>query len=92
MSLSLRIIHRVVQCQLSISESPTGNHPLKILIMILKIVLSLSPTPNAFGVDTLGDPIAEVSGTIPVVNRGGPVLVLFLSLLGGLSIIGMLRS
>ena len=60
--------------------------------MVFKIVLSLSPTPNAFGVDTSGNPIAEVSGTIPVVNRGDPVFVVFLSLLGGFSIIGMLRS
>ena len=68
------------------------NHILKILIMVLTIVLSLSPTPNALRVDILVDSIAEMSGTIPIVNYGGSVFVLFPSLLGGLNIIGMLKN
>lgn len=60
--------------------------------MVLKIDLLLLPTPNAPEVNTSGDPIAEVSGTIPVINHGGRVFVFFLSLLGNLSIIGMLKS
>ena len=67
------------------------NHILKILIIVLKIVFSSSPTLNALGVDTLGNLIAEVSGTISVVNCGGPIFFLFPSLLRGLSIIGMLK-
>ena len=68
-SSSLRIIYRVVQCQLSILESSIGNHLLKILIIVLKIVFLLLSTPNALGIDTLGDPIVKMSGTIPVVNQ-----------------------
>ena len=88
----LKIIYKVVQYQLSIPKSLTGNHLLKILIMVLKIVFLFLLIRNAFGVNTSDDQIAGVSGTIPVINRGGTVLFLFLSLLGGFSIIGMLRS
>ena len=88
----LRIIHKIIQCQLSILELSIGNHLLKILIMVLKIIFSLLLTPNALGVNTSGDPIAEVSGTISVVNYGVPVLVLFPSLFRGLSIIEILRN
>ena len=92
MSPLLRIIQRVVQCQLSIQESSTGNHLLKIFIIVLKIVLSSLLTLNTLRIDTLSDLIAEVSSTIPVINRTDPVLVLFPSLLGGLTIFGNLRS
>ena len=91
-NLSLRIIYRVVQYQLSISELPTENHLLKIIILVFKIVFSLLPTPNAFKVNILGDSTTKENSKIPVVNCKSLIFVLFPSLLKSLIIIGMLRS
>ena len=60
--------------------------------MVFKIIFLLSPTPNNLEVDTLGNPIVKLSGTISVINRRGSVFILFPSLLRGFSIIGILRS